>query len=231
MVFKNKFQIFGEKLTPLGEFGKYLVFGIISAILAILLFAKLAEDLIYNELNVFDSTVTNFINRFTSPALTRIMKVITDIGSAPILIIVALLAFYILYRKHRHYWDSAMVAFSLGGGFLLNEILKFAFHRARPNIARLVEAGGYSFPSGHAMISATFYGFFAYLFWINMSRSNKRYMIVISILILIVLIGISRIYLGVHYPSDVVAAYAAGGFWLTGCILGLEAIRYYKASE
>lgn len=231
MIFKKRFQIFRDKLGPLGEFGKYLVIGIISAALTILLFAKLAEDLIYDELNVFDSTVTNLIDRFASPALTRIMKVITDIGSAPVLIIVALLAFYILYRKHRHYWDSAMVALSLGGGFLLNEILKFAFHRARPNIARLVEAGGYSFPSGHAMISATFYGFIAYLFWINMKRFKLRYVIVVSTLILIVLIGISRIYLGVHYPSDVVAAYAAGGFWLTGCILGLQTIRYYKASE
>ncbi len=220
-----------EKLGPLGEFGNYLVTGIVLAAFALLLFSKLAEDLIYQELTVFDSMVTQFIAAFSTPAITQAMKLITTLGSVATLLPVTLLAIYIFYQRRRHFGDSLMILAALGGGWLLDELLKIAFHRPRPELARLAEVSGYSFPSGHAMVSVTFYGFLAYLVWLNFRRSGFRYFASFGLIMLIVLIGVSRIYLGVHYPSDVLAGFAAGGFWLTACILALQAIRYYKAGS
>ncbi|MDA8213095.1 MAG: phosphatase PAP2 family protein, partial [Clostridia bacterium] len=232
MHIKAKIQtLMDQKLSPLGEFGNYLVTGIVLAAFALLLFSKLAEDLIYQELAVFDSVVTRFIAAFSTPATTQAMKLITALGSIATLLPVTLLVIYIFYRRRRHFGDSLMVLAALGGGWLLDELLKIAFHRPRPELARLVEVSGYSFPSGHAMVSVTFYGFLAYLVWFNFRRSSFRYFASLGLVMLIVLIGVSRIYLGVHYPSDVLAGFAAGGFWLISCILALQAIRYYKAGS
>lgn len=185
--------------------------------------------LIYQELNVFDSVISKFIAGFITLETTQFMKLITALGSIKVLIPIALLAIFILNKRKRYKWDSIMLLVALGGGLLLNQLLKWVFHRPRPGIARLLEVGGYSFPSGHAMVSIAFYGFLAYLFWSNIRQTNLRYLVTFGLVILIALIGISRIYLGVHYPSDVLAGFAAGGFWLTSCILSLEAIRDYKS--
>lgn len=185
--------------------------------------------LIYQELNVFDSVISKFIAGFITLETTQFMKLITALGSIKVLIPIALLAIFILNKRKRYKWDSIMLLVALGGGLLLNQLLKWVFHRPRPGIARLLEVGGYSFPSGHAMVSIAFYGFLAYLFWSNIRQTNLRYLVTFGLVILIALIGISRIYLGVHYPSDVLAGFAAGGFWLTSCILSLEAIRNYKS--
>ncbi len=185
--------------------------------------------LIYQELNVFDSVISKFIAGFITLETTQFMKLITALGSIKVLIPIALLAIFILNKRKRYKWDSIMMLVALGGGLLLNQLLKWVFHRPRPGIARLLEVGGYSFPSGHAMVSIAFYGFLAYLFWSNIRQIKLRYLVTFGLVVLIALIGISRIYLGVHYPSDVLAGFAAGGFWLTSCILSLEAIRNYKS--
>lgn len=227
---KDKTQkLINERIGPLGKFGKYLFTGMALAILLISLFGKLAEDLIYQELTVFDSVISKFIAGFNTPETTQFMKLITTLGSTKILIPATFLAIFMLNNRKKNKWDSIMMLVALGGGLLLNQLLKWVFQRPRPSIARLVEVGGYSFPSGHAMVSIAFYGFLAYLFWSNIRRTNLRYLVTFSMAILIALIGISRIYLGVHYPSDVLAGFAAGGFWLTSCILTLEAIRNYKS--
>jgi undecaprenyl-diphosphatase len=217
------------KLGPLGEFGNYLVAGIILAAFALLLFSKLAEDLIYQELNLFDSLVIGFITAYRTPLTTQAMKLISNFGSVTVLLSVTLLTFYVFYQRKKHFWDSLMVLIALGGGWLLNDVLKVAFHRPRPELVHLVQVSGYSFPSGHAMISVAFYGFLAYLIWLNYRPSPLRTLASLGLLGLAVLIGLSRIYLGVHYPSDVLAGFAAGGFWLISCILALQAIRFYKA--
>ncbi|MCK9906483.1 phosphatase PAP2 family protein, partial [Frankia sp. Cpl3] len=103
---------------------------------------------------------------------------------------------------------------------------------SRPSMHHLVEAGSYSFPSGHAMVSAAFYGMLGYLIWLNLRQRTKPawYVVALTVL-LIVAIGISRVYLGVHFPSDVIAGFAAGSIWLTACIFGLHAIRHYLGKK
>lgn len=222
-------KVYIERISPLGTFGNYLMVGSVLGIGAMLLFAKLASELLENELKWFDDAVIGLVHRLDSPLTTAIMKGFTTLGSATVMTGLALVAAILLWQIKRHFWDATMVLIALLGSYGLNELLKWIFRRDRPNIARLVEATGYSFPSGHAMVSITVFGFLAYLVWINIRKRPLRYSLTAALVLVVVVIGVSRIYLGVHYPSDVLGGFIAGGFWLIGCILGLEAIRYYKA--
>jgi membrane-associated phospholipid phosphatase len=119
-------------------------------------------------------------------------------------------------------WIVAVV-----GGALLNWLLKGLFQRPRPHFAHpLVVETSYSFPSGHAMVSFVAYGMLAYLAVLLWLKSwEARVAAVCGAALVVVLIGFSRLYLGVHYFSDVVAGYAAGGVWLSALITGAETIR------
>ncbi|WP_214658867.1 phosphatase PAP2 family protein [Candidatus Formimonas warabiya] len=195
-----------------------------------LLFAKLSEDLINDELKLFDQIVIHVINLIHGPLTTQIMKGITSMGSPAVMLFLAVLVWIYFLLAKKHFWDSNMVLIALTGSWIMNELLKWIFQRSRPDIARMVQVTGYSFPSGHAMVSFAFYGMLAYLTWINLTKRKTKVFCTGILLLLICAIGISRIYLGVHYPSDVLAGFAAGGFWLVGCILGLQAIRYYRSN-
>ncbi|MCI1696305.1 phosphatase PAP2 family protein [Aneurinibacillus aneurinilyticus] len=220
--------------SPIQKFGAHLLWGIVAAILFLGLFTKLVEDLLFQEVATFDRVVTGFIQSFSSVPVTKGAIFITHIGSGATLVCMMLLVgSYLLFRL-KHIWETVILATSLLGGALLNGILKFIFRRTRPDIEHLVEVGGYSFPSGHAMVSAAFYGMLGYLLWINLRERSKlklSWCVVVLTLTLIIAIGISRIYLGVHFPSDVVAGFAAGGAWVASCIVALHVIRYYKGER
>ncbi|MNI69722.1 Undecaprenyl-diphosphatase BcrC [compost metagenome] len=111
------------------------------------------------------------------------------------------------------------------GSSLLNSLLKLWFHRERPTIHRLIEQEGFSFPSGHSMAAFSLYGGVAYLLWRHLPRRWERVMLILFTVLMTGGIGWSRIYLGVHYPSDVIGGYAASGAWLMLCIAGFEAYR------
>jgi undecaprenyl-diphosphatase len=114
----------------------------------------------------------------------------------------------------------------------LNELIKRLVGRERPILERLAEATGFGFPSGHAMVSSSFYGLIGYLLWINLrGKWSGAWSIPVVTMLLLAGIGFSRIYLGVHYPSDVFAGFAAGGAWLAGCIMGIQGIRHYKGQR
>ena len=115
---------------------------------------------------------------------------------------------------------SELVFFTIVIAFagILNGILKDFFHRARPDLHRLIEIGGYSFPSGHAMSAMAVYGALAFLLWRHIPTRMGRSILIILSAIMIFMIGISRVYLGVHYPSDIIGGYFASGFWLATAI-------------
>src|SRR5690606_15912927 len=100
------------------------------------------------------------------------------------------------------------------GSTLLNIILKFIFQRSRPDINRMISEEGYSFPSGHSMAAFSLYGILTFLLWRHIQTRAGRTILLIINSLMILFIGISRIYLGVHYPSDVIGAYTASGVWL-----------------
>ncbi|HBP64633.1 MAG TPA: phosphatase PAP2 family protein [Desulfosporosinus sp.] len=218
--------------NPLSRLSKSLLWGLLISILLLALFTKLSEDLLYNELGTFDRIVGELIRGFATPSLTSVAVVITNLGSAYIEIGLTVLVGGFLWFRLKHVWETSLLAISLSGAWLLNTILKDLFHRARPDIVHLANAGGYSFPSGHAMVSAAFYGVVGYLVWINLkNRSKPSWYVIVFTFALILAIGISRIYLGVHFASDVIAGYAAGGVWAIACIIGLKEIRYYKSKK
>lgn len=220
-----------NRLGIFGPFSLKLVLGLALGLASLFGFAKLSEDLLANELLVFDVTVTAYVKSFGSSRVTQIMKVLSDLGSPTALTLFGIGIVLYTWLVRRHIWDTVLVPIALLGGAILNTALKILFHRQRPGWPHLVEVTGLSFPSGHAMMSYIFYGLLIYLFWLNFSAKwlNRLFTVVFGLMALA--IGISRIYLGVHYPSDVLAGFAAGSFWLMACILGLRGIRYYKAHE
>lgn len=220
------------ELSHLGRFEKHLIFGMTAILIFLALFAKLCEDLLSHELGTFDSVAGRWVRHFSSDWLTRIAIVITYLGSVTTEIALILgVGAYLLFRLNQ-VWETVILAISLAGGWVLNVALKVLFHRPRPDIHHLVEAEGYSFPSGHAMVATAFYGMLGYLLWLNLRKrlNRSRYVIVFTAL-LILSIGISRVYLGVHYPSDVIAGFAAGGVCLVACIIGLSAIQYCNSNK
>lgn len=156
-----------------------------------------------NIINLIDTNVYDLIIKLMSTNVTAIMMFISYLGSAMTLITLSI-AFIILLKNKR---DSKMIVLNLSLVFILNRILKYIIARPRPNILRLVEETGYSFPSGHSMVSMGFYGFLIYLICINIKNKKIKYPLVVFLSLLILLIGLSRIYLGVHYCTDVI-----GGF-------------------
>lgn len=158
--------------------------------------------LITNDNRYFDNYIINLF-KYKSDILTNIMKIITFLGSALSIILLTVLLIIVVKGKR----NKILILINVIVTTLLNQLLKNVFQRGRP-IDSIIEESGYSFPSGHSMVSMAFYGFLIYLVY----KSNIKYKgLIIGLLsVLIVLIGISRIYLGVHYPTDVI-----GGFTLS----------------
>ncbi len=220
-----------KKLGVFGPFSLTLIFGLALGLGALFLFAKLSEDLLFNELLLFDRIGTGVVRFFSSDRMTMGMKAVSQLGSPWMLVIVGMLVMLYTGIRRKHLWDAVLVPIALIGGIILNETLKYGFHRQRPGLHRLVEVSGFSFPSGHSMMSFIFYGLMVYLVWVNFGGRALRLVVSVLLVLIILAVGISRIYLGVHYPSDVLAGFAAGGFWLVACILGLRGIRYYKDAQ
>ena len=230
-IFGDLLAFLEQKLGIFGPFSFKLLFGLSLGLASLFGFAKLSEDLLANELLAFDVTVTGFIRSFSSPQMTAIMKEISNLGSPGVLIGVGVVVMLYTGFKRRHFWDMVLVPLTLLGGIILNEALKGLFHRQRPGWPHLVAATGLSFPSGHSMMSYIFYGLLIYLLWANFPGKRLNWLFTALFGITVFAVGISRIYLGVHYPSDVLAGFAGGSFWLVACILGLRGIRYYKAHK
>lgn len=208
-----------------------LISGFIAAGLMIYLFHYLAVNFTGARIVSYDREVGRWFVETRSPWLTPLYYSLTMIGSGYLEVPLALLGIFFLVKKKNHVWEAAVLGTSLAGGYLLNEILKAVYHRVRPDFIWLVQANGYSFPSGHAMISVGFYGFLGYLVWLNLRQEQKvlRRLVPLLTALLVFGIGVSRLYMGVHYISDVTAGFLAGGVWLMACMLGLSIIRYYKA--
>lgn len=220
-----------KRLNFLKTVNRFLITGMTLAIGSLLTFLDLAEDVLHDEMGLFDQTVIGMVTGLRTPLNTEIMKGITGLGSAWTLIIIAVGVAGYLWLGRRQKWDVCLLSIALAGASLLNWIMKLGFHRSRPSAPSLAQAAGYSFPSGHAMIALVFYGMLAYLIWLNFRRGWASYLVIGLLVLLIMAIGTSRIYLGVHYPSDVAAGYAAGGFWLTGCVWGLHTIRQFSRNK
>lgn len=172
---------------------------------------------ITNNLTLFDDKIYQFIISFQNDTLTNIMKVITSLANPLTIVSLCLISLLSLIWKYKASIYLIIVTIITT---LFNFLTKNIVLRTRPNHLRLIEETGYSFPSGHAMGSIAFYGFIIFL--LSKSKINKNLKIFLSVIIglTIFLIGISRIYIGVHYPSDII-----GGF-LLGYIILISSIEF-----
>jgi len=211
--------------------GLHLTIGFAISLAGLWLFGGVTEDVIHDDpLTQFDVTLLEWLHAHATPAGYAVFNAISLLGSPMTLTILALGVGVLLASRRQWTLLAGWLAAFAGGG-LLDAVLKFAIRRPRPPYATaFLRHYTWSFPSGHAMVSLIAYGMLAYLLvvlWPN--RRSTRISIVLGAALLIVAIGFSRLYLGVHYFSDVVGGYAAGVLWLSACISGLEVARRWRA--
>lgn len=202
--------------------------GLLLSALALWVFAQIADEVLEQETQTFDQSILLAIRQMHTPIGDRMMLGITFLGEPVFLLLICLgIAIRLLYYHRRS--QASTLGIAAVGAISLNYLIKVLFGRARPQLwNRIVDVGQYSFPSGHAMISLVIYGFIGYL--IAKRYHRWRAWIFTVTIILIIAIGFSRLYLGVHWPTDVIAGYAAGVVWLMTCILSLEMWRIYRSS-
>ena len=193
----------------------FLIAGFLAAVAALLLFAWLANEMLEGDTLRFDGAVRNTIHSWASPPLTAAMRGITQLGSPEFLILISVVLVWRLAWMGRKRAATLLTVGAIGA-LVLNELLKQLFHRHRPDaFFGYAEPLGYSFPSGHAISSACFYGVAAAIIAARTRSRIKKALVWTGAALLAGLIGFSRIYLGVHYPSDVIAGYAAAIVWVT----------------
>jgi membrane-associated phospholipid phosphatase len=179
----------------------------------LILFAWLSEEVFEGDLQQFDLRIRTMVHGFSTPQLTKLMQALTFLGSIgflAVLFAICIAVFLVAGWKHAAIW----LAVAVGGSVVLDVSLKLAFHRARPVPFFGAVPFTYSYPSGHALSSLCFYGVLAGLCSARIQSRAARILIWIAGGVLIAGIGLSRIYLGVHYPTDVIAGYLAGAIWV-----------------
>jgi membrane-associated phospholipid phosphatase/uncharacterized membrane protein YbhN (UPF0104 family) len=213
------------RLSPTGYLGLELTSGIVLIVLGSWLFGGIAEDVVHGDpLVQLDLPVSQFLLAHAEPPFTAAMLVVSFAGSYLIvgasLVIGAVLAWW------RRWYDLSMLVLAVGGGELINLLLNTLFARHRPTVPDpLLTLTGASFPSGHAMAAMICYGLLVYLSVQRLGAWRWRVLVVVTGVVLIVLIGFSRIYLGVQYLSDVLGGYAAGVVWLAFTMTGIGTLR------
>ena len=208
-----------------------LLSGLAVAGLFIVLFGELADEVMSQEFGLFDNFIINLILVNQGQSMDFIMIFITELGSVWFLGTLSVVIVLALWFKAKDKWSALFFIIAVGGGGLLTTLLKQLYGRERPSINEAIDAVGFSFPSGHSMGSLIFYGFAIYLIIRAPHKEWIKWAVSISLGILIMAIGTSRVYLGAHYPSDVMAGYIAGLIWLLLCLIALEWINWQSGSS
>lgn len=189
-----------------------------AASICLLLFAVIAYFVVSNEaiLKAIDQPIQQLIRGTLTPEKTIFFKYFTKFGNTVTIALLFIVSFGVLFFKLKDkiaaYWLAINTVLLSGIG---NLSLKYLFNRPRPSVEHLVVAKHSSFPSGHAMGSMLFYGTLIFLAYKYIDNKTMRLVIQIALGIIILLIGASRIYLGVHYPTDILGGYLLGACWLT----------------
>lgn len=226
------FSLLKELKNSRKEYFRFIIFLFIAgsvSIVALIIFLNITSKLDQTIWFGFDYYVNTFIHSFRSFGLTNLMTFITDLGSVYAYLLIIPLIMGVLHYNGRGWKVPLQSAIVLLSTFLLNVSLKWVIGRARPfEGQRLVEASFYSYPSGHSMSAASFYGFLIYLVIKYVKNWWLKIILIAFLSFLILAIGTSRIYLGVHYPTDVLAGFVAGTFWLLVCIIVFKSVNFYR---
>jgi membrane-associated phospholipid phosphatase len=184
---------------------------LIIAIVCIVVFLALLEDVLEGDIMRIDSLAySTIVVGWRSDTLTPLMEGLSSLAT-PLVLIVMLVVVSAFAPGSRPGWCAAL---NLACAFCLNQLLKFLIQRPRPEDIQLVDASGYSFPSGHSMVAMAFYGLLIWMIWHYDRNRIERWVMCILLALVIVGIGVSRVYLGVHYASDVLAGFCVSLAWL-----------------
>lgn len=210
--------------------------GLALTIAAVVLFSTLYAFALVTEswtdeeaLYAFDQRIYGWLVDAIDPTVVAVMQVLTHFAdSLTILILTVVTGALLLIRKHT--WRVVELFLAVGMGAALMWGLKMLFGRGRPT-ERLLEPAGHSFPSGHSFMAAALYGFLVYLTWRFVRRDSVRIAITIALVMVIFLIGLSRVILRVHWVSDVMGGFTAGLAWLVCSLIVAQAIRHFLAAS
>lgn len=188
----------------------------------VIVFAKLAGEIIENEPIGLDLTILHFIHSHSTPFFDHFFLFFTTLGNVEYLLPIAVLIFiYLLYKKQR--LNALILLFSVGGAAVSNVILKAIFHRDRPAFWHsLISETGYSFPSGHAMLSSALVLCLVAMLW----KTKYRFASIIGGGFVILVIGLSRLYMGVHYPTDIIAGWSVSAVWVMIVVIIAKSASY-----
>ena len=205
--------------------------GLISCLIIIYVVAQISDEVLDKEAFVFDKTILLWIHSFANPTLDVVMRSITRLNDPSTVVAIAIIVLGILLWR-RYYSEAQIFIIDCLGGVVLSYGLKSVFGKARPALwESAIKDPSFSYPSGHALGSTVLYGFLAYLI---ATRYPQFSLLVYTVAVcLIGAIGLSRLYLGVHWPTDIIGGYGIGFLWLTFCItmLKLKRIKRLQALE
>lgn len=220
------------RLSPQGYLGLHLTVGALLLVSAAWTFGEFAEEVVEGgPVTQWDEHLARWFSQHSTHSATEAMRWVTRLGSYAWVTSVGCVATVVLAAKRRWY-DVLTLWLVLPCGMLVNHALKLAVHRQRPAWSDLVtEPSSYSFPSGHTMAATMLYGFIAVV-CVRLFRPWRwRAFAVSGALLLVLVVGFSRIYLGVHYLTDVLAGMAAGIAWLSLCVTGVSTFRRYRQQQ
>lgn len=227
-MFKYISSKFKKALAALALLSIEMAIVLVIFLLALIAFIVIVRHIFVMKDEHFDDRVFTYLSSLVSPRNNGIMLFFTELGKHTFLIPanIVLIIFFLFIRRHR--WYSIKVPAIALSSLALMFLLKNLFDRPRPDIPLLEEARGLSFPSGHALMSVTFYGLLIYIVWKLVKLRWLKWTLMIMLVLLIFVIGFSRIYLRVHYASDVLAGFAIGFLWLVFSIWALNRMEKFS---
>ena len=227
--FRREWSFVQARLSPEGVFGLHLTIGVVVLVGAAWLWGGIAEDVITGDpLIVVDELISEWLRSHVTPRFAVAMHVASALAStATVSILFALVGCVLLWQR---LWYSLLgLVLVIAGGMLLNVAVKNLFGRARPGWADpLMALADPSFPSGHTMMATIIYGFLAVYLMPRLASWRWRLCIATVTIGLVLLVALSRMYLGAHYLSDVLAAMAAGTAWVALCLTAVETLRRHR---
>ena len=184
-----------------------------AVVLAAIIFGLLAFQVVTTGGSSIDAPIYNAVSKLICPALTAVVTVVTHMGGTAVLVAISVVVGILFWKKWG--WKTALISpvNLLVASNFSNKIVKNLVQRPRPALEQLVAQSGYSFPSGHSLSAMVFYGLIAIILF-NRLQGKKRWWAAVLLSLLILLVGFSRIYVGVHYASDVIAGLCEGFVWL-----------------
>lgn len=231
-IFTKFIRFIEARLSPGGEFGLHLTAGLALLVAAAAIFSDLAEDVMGKEaITVLDMQVAHWFHAHAFEPLTSVMLGVSlaHTGYGMVLLVAAL--GWHLWRVRARYWLLALLV-SVPSGALLNVALKYHFQRVRPAFDEpLVTLMTYSFPSGHTSAATLFYGLLASYLVIARPQWHVRLGTAVGCVLMVLLVAFSRVYLGAHYLSDVLAAMAESVAWLAVCITAISTLRRRREAK